>query len=402
MNDDDPLSSRSSAVYRQKANLLSTYLVSDEEDDEPNESLHERIQVLTSSSSIVPPIRSSSSQMSTLNSIGCESNNSSFDASNHNRIPSNLWSDDTIDSSTPRRSQYRITFEIIKAKTITAIENGIGRRERRKYVSYTVLIKRVPGLETKPAVIERRYSDFLNFYNEIRKRYSSLMKDVIFPKKILIGNFSLDLIQRRSLEFKNFLAYSLSVPEIRSSREFASFLYFPELKAAKVCLQSIYLEEAGNILENVYFIQDKLAIHSGLTSGQLVHTLCCLIGCYNAVDNTAEAKRLAERTFEILFNNSVVCIPNNNRQDSSVYEVTNLFETSELILPLIMLSLRLRWFSGQQKISLENKLEELCRQRSLPRNFDSQPTLLEMILKKDFSLILDWIKGIHFYYLFIV
>ncbi|KAI2796385.1 hypothetical protein RDWZM_007197 [Blomia tropicalis] len=388
-----------------KNNLLSTYLVSD--DDEEDDIVDElkvcsqtkrignddgdqsgRIELVTTCTT--SRLLEYDHQISSVEKNCDELPSTIIDESPKPQI--NLWSDDTIETTKPRRSQYRITFEIIKAKTITSIENGTSGRnrlERRRYVSYTVLIKRVPGLETKPAIIERRYSDFLTFYNSIKKRYPILLRNVPFPKKLLIGNFSPEVIAERSLAFQQFLAYCLSISEIRISKEFATFLYYQELNDAKRCLQSIHLEEAAAIFENVYFIQDKLAIHSGRPNAQFIHTLCCLIGCLNAVDNTVEARKLADRTFEILFANAVVINDFAQNPNSSVYEVSNLYESSELVLPLIQLSLRLRWFTGPQRMSLENKLEELCRKQNLPRNYDSQSTLLEIILRKDFSPILD-------------
>ncbi|OTF73553.1 sorting nexin-20-like protein [Euroglyphus maynei] len=97
-----------------------------------------------------------------------------------------------------------------------------------KFVNYTILMKRVPGLETEPAIIERRYSEFRNFYNAIKRKYPLLLKDVIFPKKIFI-----EVIAERSMAFQKFLTYCLSLSEIRSSKEFAQFLYHPELKEKK-------------------------------------------------------------------------------------------------------------------------------------------------------------------------
>lgn len=396
-------SSTQPTTNQSKVNLLSTYLVSDEEDCEDSSSRiapgatlpdEERIEVLTAATSTKQ-----------CDSTECDSRTTTVvvepTRSKYLKKPINVWSDDTIGSSSPQRSQYRITFEIIKARTVTTFDAATGGTitrfgERRRYVNYTILIKRVPGLETKPAIIERRYSEFLNFYNSIKRKYPGLLKDIIFPKKILIGNFSPEVIAERSLAFQKFLTYCLSVSEIRFSREFATFLYVPELKETKKCLTAIHLEEAACILENVYFIQDKLAVHSGKPSAQLIHTMCCLIGCLNAVDNTSEARMLADRTFEILFENSIILNPatttttrRGGRNNESVYEVNNLYESSELVLPLILLSLRLQWFSGQRKIALENKLEELCRKRSLPRNFNSQPTLLEIILRRDFSPIIE-------------
>ncbi|KAH9409753.1 Phosphatidylinositol binding [Tyrophagus putrescentiae] len=397
MKRSDALVSSTARQPRQKANILSTYLVSDEEDDGDdtcyddnlfsgqnaplNSTINERIEVLGAT-----PI-STLPRSSTFDFSGCDYSSTAINASSstveHRKsLPSSssVWCDNTIESSTPRRSQYRISFEIIRAKTVTP-QNGAG-----KYVSYTILIKRSPGLETQPALINRRYSDFLSFYKAIRQRHPLLLKDFSFPRKNFIGNFSAQVIAERSLAFQEFLAYCLSVPEIRSSKEFFAFLYYPELQEAKRCLLNIQLEEAASLFENVHFILEKLTVLSGKPSTQIVHTLCCLTATLNAVDNTVEAKKMALRTFEILFaNDGVISLPNN----SAVYEVTNLYESSELVLPLIILSLRLRWFTGQQKLLLEQKLEEMCRKRSLPRNFESHPTLLELILKPNFSPILN-------------
>lgn len=401
MKRSDPLISQARQP-RQKANILSTYLVSDEEDDVDdtsedlfsdqdvplNGAINERIEVLAAT-----PI-STIPRSSTFDSIGCEYSSTTINASStleHRKsLPSrsSVWCDNTIESSTPRRSQYKVACEIIKARTVTP-QNGTGRHHS-KYVSYTILIKRSPGLETQPALINRRYSDFLSFYKSIRQRYPLLLKDFSFPRKNFIGNFSAQVIAERSLAFQEFLAYCLSVTEIRSSKEFSAFLYYPELQEAKRCLLNIQLEEAASLFENVYFILEKLTVLSGKPSTQIVHTLCCLTATLNAVDNTVEAKKMSLRTFEILFeNDGVISLPNTQPNNSAVYEVTNLYESSELVLPLIILSLRLRWFTGQQKLLLEQKLEEMCRKRSLPRNFESHPTLLELILKPNFSPILN-------------
>lgn len=400
-----------------RKNLLSTYLASDDEDcfdtndliDDANKRFHnvERIEILA-------PLKINCHN----NAFSCDNNTNVDDLKNkitnknftnykvnvpvqENYV--NIWNDNLIESATPRRAQYRVIFEIIKARTITG-------QDRQRYVNYTILMKRIPGLETEPAIIERRYSEFRTFYNSIRRKYSSLLKDITFPKKIFIGNFSTEVIAERSLAFQKFLTHCLSLPEIRCSKEFATFLYYPELNEAKNCLKTIRLEEAASIFENVYYIQNKLCFQNGQPNGQLIHTLCCLIGCLNAVDNTTEARKLAKKAFELLFENPIIfvhttnqnnqnnnCTNNentnnnnnnnskNNNNNDSIFEVNNLFETSPLIFPLILLSLRHEWFSGRQKIALEKKLEELSRRRSLSRNFDIHPKLLETILKKDFS-----------------
>lgn len=100
-----------------------------------------------------------------------------------NRGTTMSWNDDTIDSKTPRRTGYRVTFEIITAKTI-----GTSHSSQSKYVVYTILVKRSPGLETQPGLIERRYSDFLTLYQALKKRFTNLMADFPFPKKVSILN----------------------------------------------------------------------------------------------------------------------------------------------------------------------------------------------------------------------
>ncbi|XP_027198565.2 sorting nexin 21 [Dermatophagoides pteronyssinus] len=385
---------QSDTRIRSKSTLLSSYLASDDDDEENNLEIYdqtnnnnsERLEILAP----IPLNNHNTIENGHHNhSIDTSCSSSSAINSSYNQINDesylNIWNDNLIESTTPRKAQYRVIFEIIKARTITNNET------RQKFVNYTILMKRIPGLETEPAIIERRYSEFRNFYNAIRRKYPLLLKDVIFPKKIFIGNFSAEVIAERSLSFQKFLTYCLSLTEIRSSKEFAQFLYYPELREAKNCLKFIRLEEAASILENVYYIQDKLSSHSGRPDRQLIHTLCCLIGCLNAVDNTTDAKKLARKTFEMLFENPVVLMPSQNGTNdntNTIFEVDNLYESSQLIVPLILLSLRHEWFSGQQKFALEKKLEELCRKRSLPRNFDSHPKLLEILLRKDFSLLL--------------
>lgn len=310
----------------------------------------------------------------------------------------NIWSDDTIGTGAPKKSQYRITFEIIKARIVDTAANGsnsnnnfVASRRSSRYVSYTILVKRMPGLDSNPAVIERRYSDFYTFYSALKRRHPALLKDVPFPRKIFLGNFSPDIISERCQAFKTFLTFCLSVPEIRASREFAIFLYHSELREAKRHMVQINLEEAGFIFENIYHLLEKLNTLEGRPNAQLVHTACCLVGCYNAIDNSAEARLYAERTFEMLAESSTLVTPMNceTGMNGTTSQVNNLYESVELVLPLILLSLRLCWFQGARKVALENIVEELCQRRGLPRNFDSQPSLLERLLKKDFQTIIE-------------
>ncbi|XP_054164864.1 sorting nexin-20-like [Oppia nitens] len=272
-----------------------------------------------------------------------------------------IWSDDMIGSEAPKKSQYRVTFEIISAKTVTSLSIG---SNRKKYVCYTILVKRVPGLETSPALIERRYSDFLHLYQSLRKCFPRLLTDFPFPKKTLVGNFTPEVITERSVAFQHLLTYCLSIRELRITQEFAEFLYYPELRDAQQKLKALLFEDVSNILENVYFIEEKLYLHSQEPTNQLLYTLCVLIGCLNAVDNTTEAQKFAEKALHLISNYSD-------------------FTNNQLIVSLIILALRLRWITGSDKTLFEQKLLEF---KLNGINIERQPTLLEVILRKDFSI----------------
>lgn len=56
-------------------------------------------------------------------------------------------------------------------------------------------------------------------------------------------------------------------------------------------------------------------------------------------------------------------------------------DSSELVVPLIILTIRLFWSLGKDKRDLEARLEQLQRTGV---NVDKQPTLLELVMKNDF------------------
>ncbi|XP_054712781.1 sorting nexin-21-like [Uloborus diversus] len=261
--------------------------------------------------------------------------------SNVSGIPSEL---------SPRKSSQRVIFEIVSAKTVT--------EAKKKYVSYTVLIKRAPGLETQPGVLERRYSDFLNLFQIFKKRYPTLLGDFPFPKKALLGNFTADVITERSVAFQHFLAFSYSVRELRQSLELAEFLYNREIQEAHSMMKLGQFEDSSVLLENVYFVQEKI-LDQGHFS--IYYTLCVLIACLNAVDNVTEAQKYAEIALSFAANH----------------------ERTELTVPLLVLAVRLWWAVGKDKKMLETRLQEM---KYAGVNIDKQPTLLELVLHRECPL----------------
>ncbi|GBN36598.1 Sorting nexin-21 [Araneus ventricosus] len=250
----------------------------------------------------------------------------------------------------PRKSSQRVAFEIVSAKT--------NSDSKKKFVSYTVLIKRSPGLETQPGVLERRYSDFLSLYQTLKKLYPMLLNSFPFPKKAILGNFTADIIAERSVAFQHFLAYAYSVKELRQSAELAEFLYNREIQEAHAMMKLAQFEDSAVLLENVYFIQEKILDEGHFST---YYTLCVLVACLNAVDNVAEAQKYAEIALSFA--------PDHER--------------NVLTVPLLVLAVRLWWAVGKDKKVLERRLQELKQSGT---NTDKQPTLLELVLHRECPL----------------
>lgn len=311
-----------------------------------------------------------------------------------------FWKNDTISCPSPIKSFYQITFEIIKAKAIieptemlspllslsssssssslllssssplssstsfsSSLRISSSSSSRKKFVLYTILIKRTPGLEPQPGILERRYSQFLILYSSLRKRFPNLMSDFPFPKKNFIGNFDIDLIRERSIAFENLLAYCLSITDLLRTSEFVEFLHNQEMKEVKKLLKTRQFEEASIILENAYFIEEKISLHEGYPNHQGFTILTLLITLLNATNSLSEAYTYGLRMKEMILN-------------------YDCFDHSELMVPLLILLIRLFWSNGKEKALLEQKLNQFKRKGI---KVEGQPPLLELILKKDFT-----------------
>lgn len=227
---------------------------------------------------------------------------------------------------------------------------------------YTVLVKKSPGLERLPGVLERRYSDFLSLFAGLRRRYTSCsqLRDFPFPRKALLGNFTAEVITERSVAFRRLLTRIHGSPELRRSPEFTEFTWGREVCRAHRLMAAGQFEDAAVLLENAYSVQEKVL---GDGDRDTFVTLAILTACLNAVDNVSEAQRYAELAL-----GKRVCQPWAGQ------------EWGELEVPLLVLAIRLWWAVGKEKRDLEARLKEV---RDSGINVDALPTLLELVLKKD-------------------
>lgn len=131
----------------------------------------------------------------------------------------------------------------------------------KRFVNYTILIKTAPGLDRHPAVIERRFSDFLQLYQGLKSNTNHARivdKYVNFPKKVYMGNFSLTNIAERSIEFSRLLDLCMTKSSLLWSRPFVSFLLDKELKEAHKLSLCGDPDDVQALIETAYYIEKKL------------------------------------------------------------------------------------------------------------------------------------------------
>lgn len=168
------------------------------------------------------------------------------------------------------------------------------------------------------------------------------------------------------LAFQHLLAYCLSVHELRQTAEFSDFLYTRELCEVQDLLHIGQIEDATGLLENTYFVMDKLYIHSGELSDKVLKALCTLTACCDAASNITDAQKYAEKAIELI-------------SSTSSQDIAH----KELVVPLLVLSVRLYAIAGDKdRRELDTLLQAYTQQKHI--NLAKQPTLLELVMQKDF------------------
>ena len=143
-------------------------------------------------------------------------------------------------------------FEIISARISEESED-------KKYVVYTLQIRYISGSDDlSPSVVERRYTQFLNLFNSLKKEFPSLMANLLFPKKVFTGNFDNELISTRSTGFESLLKHISGESKLRTSKAMQIFLQEPELSRAKKLLDEKSYNEAYEVLESLFRLLNKV------------------------------------------------------------------------------------------------------------------------------------------------
>ncbi|CAG2055245.1 unnamed protein product [Timema podura] len=243
-----------------------------------------------------------------------------------------------------------LKFEVVYARTVD-------QENQKKHVAYTVMIRKDGAKpDPNPAVVERRYTDFLELYASLRRENLALMGNVAFPKKVILGNFGPSVISERSSCFEELLKHISADEKLRNSSGFNRFLQSHELDEARMWMNVKRYDQAAPLLENTFRLLNKL--HTD-RHPEVLFALCRLVACCNADPMATSAERFAELALRR-------------------YEAVSDADLLRFYVPLLQLCVHLWWRLGKEKRMLEERLEDLKR-RGI--NVDGSPPLLDALVR---------------------
>ncbi|CAH1957745.1 unnamed protein product [Acanthoscelides obtectus] len=205
-----------------------------------------------------------------------------------------------------------------------------------------------------PSVVERRYTHFLNLYNALKKEHPQLMSTVVFPKKVLIGNFDNDLISTRSTGFESLLNHISTESRLRTSKSLLDFLQDTELSKAKEFIKKEDYITACPILENNFKLLNKIFTDR---SPAVLLALCRLVACLTLLQDFPNSLKWADLALHR-------------------YEGVSDSDLLELYVPLLNACSKIWWQNGRNKEELEKRIEEL---RKKGHRVDGETNLMEAV-----------------------
>ncbi|XP_008576468.1 PREDICTED: sorting nexin-20 isoform X1 [Galeopterus variegatus] len=239
----------------------------------------------------------------------------------------------------------KLLFEIASAR--------IEERKVSKFVMYQIVVIQTGSFDSDKAILERRYSDFEKLQKTLLKTFREEIEDVVFPRKLLTGNFSEAMIRERQLALREYLGLLYAIRAVRRSRPFIDFLTQPELAEAFGCLRAGKYREALDVLVRVLPLQEKLTAHCPLA---VVPALCAMLVCHRDLERPAEAFAAGERALRCL----------QAREGHRYYA------------PLLDAMIGLAYTLGKDFVSLQERLEASQLRKPTHRGF----TLKELAVRE--------------------
>ncbi|XP_055857642.1 sorting nexin-20 isoform X3 [Episyrphus balteatus] len=264
-----------------------------------------------------------------------------------------LWQRPTTQRMLPNDGSTILRFEIPYARIMPPkTENP----NIKRFVVYDLSVRQDSSvIDPNPATIERRYTDFLKLYTNLKKAHPTAFNSIYFPKKVLMGNFSPDLIAERSAAFEVFLDHIVSKAVLRESPHFLHFLQDIELRKACQLLDERRNESAIPLLENCFRLLNKIFMDR---SKPVLLILCRLVAaCTTSPVPHPSADRWAElalRRYETLCDTDLL----------------------PLYIPLLQTCSHLWWQRGRDQKLITDRLTDMSKKGI---NINNSPPLMKAI-----------------------
>ncbi|CAK1550039.1 unnamed protein product [Leptosia nina] len=243
-----------------------------------------------------------------------------------------------------------LKFEIVSSRTVEGVE------KEKKFVAYMVQARQSRIFDPEPANVERRYTHFLDLYNGLKKEYPSLLNNVSFPRKIVVGNFDPTLISSRCAGFECLLNLIANESRLRDSVAAITFFQDVELKEARRLIVEEKYDQALSVLETSFKLLSKVYTdRSRVVLGVLCRIVACAASSGGALAGPVERwAQLALRRYEAVSDSDLLLI----------------------YIPLLHTCISIWETLGRDKSKL---VEELNNLRKRGMKVDSVPSLTEAI-----------------------
>ncbi|XP_073515460.1 sorting nexin-20 isoform X2 [Phyllobates terribilis] len=225
-----------------------------------------------------------------------------------------------------------------------------------KFVMYQIVIIKTGSFDGKKVFIERRYSDFERLHRNLLKNFKEEMEDVLFPKKLLMGNLTEEMIRKRMMALKDYLGEIYAIRCVRKSQKFIEFFIEPELEEGYCCIRGGEYSAAMRIFQQVTYLQEKLVEHCPTL---MVPSLCALVVCHRDMNESEMAYEVGMKAVELLEKHT----------------------THRYYMPLLDTLVSLAFKIGKEYMALREKLQ--INEMKVRRTFDYEiPTLKELVVQE--------------------
>ncbi|XP_049870348.1 sorting nexin-20 [Pectinophora gossypiella] len=170
-----------------------------------------------------------------------------------------------------------LKFEIVSSRTVEGVD------KEKKFVAYMLQVRHTKDnkeVETRfdkdPANVERRYTHFLDLYNGLKKDNPTLLNNVSFPRKMVMGNFDPSLISNRCASFESLLELIANDSRLRESPAALAFFKDVELNDARRLVAENKFDQALSVLETSFKLLNKVYTDR---SRVVLSVLCRIVAC---------------------------------------------------------------------------------------------------------------------------